>query len=142
MFSAPLPLWERSDRIGDAIRVRGYSLTIGRDPSPQPSPTRGEGARCRCRDLVPMLQSSEVSSGIVQGGNWMTQHARVRNARSGYVPFLFASLLALTATVAASFAARADELLTAKVGVLPLSSSAPVFIAQEKGYFREAGLEI
>ena len=72
----------------------------------------------------------------------MTQHARVRNARSGYVPFLFASLLALTATVAASFAARADELLTAKVGVLRLSSSAPVFIAQEKGYFREAGLEI
>ncbi|HYW62915.1 MAG TPA: ABC transporter substrate-binding protein [Bradyrhizobium sp.] len=30
----------------------------------------------------------------------------------------------------------------AKVGVLRLSSSAPVFIAQDKGYFREAGLDI
>src|ERR1700682_3646542 len=76
------------------------------------------------------------------GGNWMTQHARVRDARSGYARFLLVSLLALAATVAASFAARADELLKAKVGVLRLSSSAPVFIAQDKGYFREAGLEI
>jgi NitT/TauT family transport system substrate-binding protein len=32
--------------------------------------------------------------------------------------------------------------LKAKVGVLRLSSSAPVFIAQDKGYFRDAGLEI
>jgi NitT/TauT family transport system substrate-binding protein len=38
--------------------------------------------------------------------------------------------------------ARADEPLKAKVGVLRLSSSAPVFIAQDKGYFKEAGLEI
>jgi NitT/TauT family transport system substrate-binding protein len=30
----------------------------------------------------------------------------------------------------------------AKVGVLRLSSSAPVFIAQDKGWFREAGLEV
>ena len=49
----PLPLWERSDRIGDAIRVRGFALTIDRDPSPQPSPTRGEGAHHRCGDLEP-----------------------------------------------------------------------------------------
>src|SRR6478752_2358160 len=35
----------------DAIRVRGYALTIDRDPSPQPSPTRGEGAHCRCGDI-------------------------------------------------------------------------------------------
>jgi NitT/TauT family transport system substrate-binding protein len=47
-------------------------------------------------------------------------------------------LLALTAT---NFA-RADELLRARVGVLRLSSSAPVFIAQDKGYFRDAGLDI
>jgi NitT/TauT family transport system substrate-binding protein len=72
----------------------------------------------------------------------MTQHARVRDARSGYARLLLVSLLALAATVAATFAARADELLKAKVGVLRLSSSAPVFIAQDKGYFREAGLEI
>jgi NitT/TauT family transport system substrate-binding protein len=44
--------------------------------------------------------------------------------------------------VAAAGAARADEPLKAKVGVLRLSSSAPVFIAQDKGYFREAGIEI
>src|SRR3984957_9220849 len=39
----PLPLWERSYRIADAIRVRGYALSMDRNPSPQPSPTRGEG---------------------------------------------------------------------------------------------------
>ena len=47
-------------------------------------------------------------------------------------------LLALTA----SAAGRAEEPLKAKVGVLRLSSSAPVFIAQDKGYFREAGLDV
>src|ERR1700742_5208560 len=46
--------------------------------------------------------------------------------------------LALTAGVIA----HAEEPLKAKVGVLRLSSSAPVFIAQDKGYFREAGLDI
>ncbi|MCA1455576.1 ABC transporter substrate-binding protein [Bradyrhizobium sp. BRP22] len=49
-----------------------------------------------------------------------------------------AGLLALTA----SGIARADELLKARIGVLRLSSSAPVFIAQDKGYFREAGLDV
>jgi NitT/TauT family transport system substrate-binding protein len=49
-----------------------------------------------------------------------------------------AGLLALTAT---SFA-RAEEPLKATIGVLRLSSSAPVFIAQDKGYFRETGLDI
>src|ERR1700716_1405232 len=44
--------------------------------------------------------------------------------------------------IAASALARADEPLRAKVGVLRLSASAPVFIAQDKGYFREAGLEV
>ena len=39
-------------------------------------------------------------------------------------------------------AARAEEALKARIGVLRLSSSAPVFIAQDKGYFREAGLEV
>ena len=38
-------------------------------------------------------------------------------------------------------AARADD-IKAKLGVLRLSSSAPVFIAQDKGYFRDAGLDI
>ena len=38
--------------------------------------------------------------------------------------------------------ARADEPLKATIGVLRLSSSAPVFIAQDKGYFRDAGLDI
>src|SRR3984957_14803881 len=44
--------------------------------------------------------------------------------------------------IAATGLARADDLLKAKVGVLRLSSSAPVFIAQDKGYFRDAGLDI
>jgi NitT/TauT family transport system substrate-binding protein len=44
--------------------------------------------------------------------------------------------------LAAGAVARADEPLKAKIGVLRLSSSAPVFIAQDKGYFRDAGLEI
>ena len=44
--------------------------------------------------------------------------------------------------LAASGLARADDLLKAKIGVLRLSSSAPVFIAQDKGYFRDAGLDV
>src|SRR6201997_2832507 len=54
--------------------------------------------------------------------------------------FARAMLMALLAF--ASGAAHAEEPLKAKVGVLRLSSSAPVFIAQDKGYFREAGLDI
>jgi NitT/TauT family transport system substrate-binding protein len=52
-----------------------------------------------------------------------------------------AALVVLLA-LAAGGLARAGEPLRAKVGVLRLSSSAPVFIAQDKGYFREAGLDI
>jgi NitT/TauT family transport system substrate-binding protein len=51
------------------------------------------------------------------------------------------ALVGLLALVA-STTVRADEPLKAKIGVLRLSSSAPVFIAQDKGYFREAGLDI
>jgi len=51
------------------------------------------------------------------------------------------ALVGLLALVA-STTVRADEPLRAKIGVLRLSSSAPVFIAQDKGYFREAGLDI
>src|SRR5258708_16889239 len=57
------------------------------------------------------------------------------------VRLLVASLLTMLA-LAAPYDARADEPLKAKIGVLRLSSSAPVFIAQDKGYFREAGLDI
>jgi NitT/TauT family transport system substrate-binding protein len=49
-----------------------------------------------------------------------------------------AGLLAL----AVSPRVEADEPLKTKVGVLRLSSSAPVFIAQDKGYFRDAGLDV
>src|SRR4051794_7901987 len=56
----------------------------------------------------------------------------------GYARLALASLLVLTA----SGIAKADDLLKAKVGVLRLSSSAPVFIAQDKGYFKNAGLDI
>ena len=56
---------------------------------------------------------------------------------------MFARLaLAGVLAMAAGGIARADDALKAKIGVLRLSSSAPVFIAQDKGYFREAGLDI
>ncbi|BAR57730.1 NitT/TauT family transport system substrate-binding protein [Bradyrhizobium diazoefficiens] len=52
--------------------------------------------------------------------------------------------LALAGLVAimAMGAAQAEDALKARIGVLRLSSSAPVFIAQDKGYFREAGLDV
>src|SRR6202047_1204922 len=56
----------------------------------------------------------------------------------GFARLMFAGLLA----IAASGLARADELQKAKVGVLRRAASAPVFIAQDKGCFREAGLDI
>lgn len=52
--------------------------------------------------------------------------------------FAVASLWVLT-TIGA---AQAEDALKARIGVLRLSSSAPVFIAQDKGYFREAGLDV
>jgi NitT/TauT family transport system substrate-binding protein len=54
------------------------------------------------------------------------------------VRLALAGLLAL----AGSGVARADDALKARIGVLRLSSSAPVFIAQDKGYFRDVGLDI
>src|SRR3954449_1893328 len=57
---------------------------------------------------------------------------------TGFARLVMAGLLVM----AASGIARADDLLKAKIGVLRLSSSAPVFIAQDKGYFREAGLDL
>jgi NitT/TauT family transport system substrate-binding protein len=56
----------------------------------------------------------------------------------GIVRLALAGLLTLV-TIGA---AQADDALKARIGVLRLSSSAPVFIAQDKGYFREAGLDI
>jgi NitT/TauT family transport system substrate-binding protein len=56
----------------------------------------------------------------------------------GCVRFALAGWLVLTA----GGIVGADDLLKAKIGVLRLSSSAPVFIAQDKGYFRDAGLDI
>jgi NitT/TauT family transport system substrate-binding protein len=56
----------------------------------------------------------------------------------GVARFALAGLLALM-TIGA---ARAEEALKARIGVLRLSSSAPVFIAQDKGYFRDAGLDV
>src|SRR5437762_13303683 len=55
-----------------------------------------------------------------------------------FARFVLASLLAISA----GEVARADDAQKAKIGVLRLSSSAPVFIAQDKGYFHEAGLDI
>src|SRR5687768_5271295 len=60
------------------------------------------------------------------------------NGMIGFTRLALAGLMALTA----AGLAHADEPLKAKIGVLRLSSSAPVFIAQDKGYFKEAGLDI
>jgi NitT/TauT family transport system substrate-binding protein len=57
---------------------------------------------------------------------------------NGWARAALVGMLALSA----SAVARAEEPLKAKVGVLRLQSSAPVFIAQEKGYFREVGLDV
>src|SRR5256886_17456497 len=62
----------------------------------------------------------------------------LQDMRAGIARLAVAVLLAIAATGLA----RADEALKAKIGVLRLSSSAPVFIAQDKGYFRDAGLDI
>ena len=57
---------------------------------------------------------------------------------TGLARLALAGLLILIA----SGTTQADDVLKAKVGVLRLSSSAPVFIAQDKGYFHDAGLDI
>ena len=49
--------------------------------------------------------------------------------------------LALLLTLVITAGAQADE-AKIRLGVLRLSSSAPVFIAQDKGYFRDAGLAV
>lgn len=56
----------------------------------------------------------------------------------GIARLALAGLLAIMAMGTA----RAEDALKARIGVLRLSSSAPVFIAQDKGYFREAGLDV
>jgi NitT/TauT family transport system substrate-binding protein len=52
-----------------------------------------------------------------------------------------AALVGVAALVASAIV-RAEEPMKATIGVLRLSSSAPVFIAEDKGYFRDAGLNI
>lgn len=52
------------------------------------------------------------------------------------IGFAVAMFLALTTT------SMADELVKLKVGVLRFSSSGPVFIAKDEGYFRDAGLDV
>jgi NitT/TauT family transport system substrate-binding protein len=65
-----------------------------------------------------------------------------RRCRPGGVRMLLASVVGVVLSAASIADARCEAALKAKVGVLRLSSSAPVFIAQDKGYFRDAGLEI
>src|SRR3978361_1457811 len=70
-----------------------------------------------------------------EGTMFMTMIAKaVRN---------LAALALVSAAVTMSLSnASGQTALKAKVGVLRLSSSAPVFIAQDKGYFKDAGLDI
>src|SRR5437867_9484258 len=48
--------------------------------------------------------------------------------------------LGIAAAAAAARSARAQEKL--RIGVLRLASSGPVFIAQDRGYFRDQGFEV
>src|SRR6266436_2489217 len=72
----------------------------------------------------------------------MTQQYRAHGAWPRFARLAFASLLAMAATLLAASGGHCQTALKAKVGLLRLSSSAPVFIAQDKGYFKEAGLDI
>jgi NitT/TauT family transport system substrate-binding protein len=56
--------------------------------------------------------------------------------------FRVAAWVCLVLSVLGVIGAKADDALKARIGVLRLSSSAPVFIAQDKGYFRDAGLAV
>ncbi|WP_163454559.1 ABC transporter substrate-binding protein, partial [Escherichia coli] len=51
---------------------------------------------------------------------------------------------ALGGLAAASLApaARSQDLIKASIALLKLSSSGPIFIAQEKGWFKEAGIDL
>jgi NitT/TauT family transport system substrate-binding protein len=71
----------------------------------------------------------------------MEQRYRTRKLRRLVARLVLKGLLALC-VVGVTSAGFCDELLKARVGVLRLSSSAPVFIAQDKGYFRDAGLDV
>ena len=51
-------------------------------------------------------------------------------------------VLAAFLSLGAAGSAGAEDLIKARIGVLRLSSSAPVFIAQDKGYFHDAGLDV
>src|SRR5258706_11080283 len=97
---------------------------------------RGEGVHCRCRDIELMLQSSWTDSEKTRdGGNLMMLHRVLEVRRGG------ASLLTMLA-LAAPHDARADEPLKAKISVLRLSASAPVFLSPKKGYFFEGRIDI
>ena len=55
----------------------------------------------------------------------------------------FGRMILVSAAMTMPFSiADAQTPLKARIGVLRLSSSAPVFIAHDKGYFRDAGLDI
>src|SRR3954465_5779334 len=51
-------------------------------------------------------------------------------------------LIAIAAALAPASDAGAEAAQKAKGGVVRLASSAPVFIAQDKGYFKDSGLDI
>jgi NitT/TauT family transport system substrate-binding protein len=93
------------------------------------------------------LQQRRREQGTSSGATQTCQHrraARLADAIAGGHLMIRCVRLVMAAclTLVAMATAHADEPLKARIGVLRLSSSAPVFIAQDKGYFREAGLDI
>jgi NitT/TauT family transport system substrate-binding protein len=63
-------------------------------------------------------------------------------ARRQFIKRASVAVIAAIALAAMPTRGHSEELLKAKIGVLRLSSSAPVFIALDKGYFKDAGLDV
>jgi NitT/TauT family transport system substrate-binding protein len=75
------------------------------------------------------------------------ERRRPRSAPARFVTaasLVLAVLLLTTVAPASTFApaASAQTPLTVRMGVLPIFISAPMFIAQEKGYFAQAGVDV
>ena len=95
---------------------------------------------CECRDPEPQgfVGAEDVATALYEIDPPAVMGPGSRPGGRLFAQLALGGLLALAVLPRL----HADELLKTKVGVLRLSSSAPVFIAQDRGYFREAGLDV
>jgi NitT/TauT family transport system substrate-binding protein len=114
----------------NSMRKLGVTSPLVGEVGSRSDPGEGLCSHDRPEPLTPTLSHKG------RGGSPPLLKRRAFNSRIARLAL--ASLLAIVATSVAC----ADDLLKAKLGVLRLSSSAPVFMAQDKGYFRDAGLDI